>query len=79
MLDRQLIEFDVVVVHTLDRWSRNQMVLLESQALLARNQVTLVSITEPIDWATPLGPLRGEREPLRNVLGCRDAVAHHLL
>ena len=52
-------EFDVVVVHTLDRWSRNQMVLLESQAILARNNVTLVSITEPIDWSTPMGKWMG--------------------
>ena len=52
-------EFDVVVVHTLDRWARNQMVLLESQAILARNQVTLVSITEPIDWSTPMGKWMG--------------------
>ena len=44
----------MVVVHTLDRWARNQMVLLESQAILASNQVTLVSITEPIDWSTPM-------------------------
>ncbi len=51
--------FDVVVVHTLDRWSRNQMVLLESQAILARNDVTLVSITEPIDWNTPMGKYMG--------------------
>ena len=48
-------EFDAVVVHTLDRWARNQLVLLESQALLANNQVTLVSITEGIDWSTPEG------------------------
>ena len=52
-------EFDVVVVHTLDRWSRNQMVLIESQAILANNNVTLVSITEPIDWSTPIGKYMG--------------------
>ncbi len=52
-------QFDVVVVHTLDRWARNQMVLLESQAILASNQVALVSITEPIDWSTPMGKWMG--------------------
>jgi len=52
-------EFDAVVVHTLDRWARNQLVLLESQALLANNQVTLVSITEGIDWSTPEGRMVG--------------------
>ena len=52
-------EFDVVVVHTLDRWSRNARIALESQALLARNQVTLFSITEGIDWSTPEGRMVG--------------------
>ncbi len=52
-------EFDVVVVHTLDRWARNQMVFLESHAILTRNHVTLVSITEPIDWSTPMGKWMG--------------------
>ena len=52
-------EFDVVVIHTLDRWARNQMVLLESLAILDKNQVKLVSITEPIDWSTPMGKYMG--------------------
>ena len=52
---RQLLDdatqtrFDVVVVHTLDRWSRNLRVTLESLANLAMHDVALVSITENID------------------------------
>ena len=60
---RQLMEdakkghFDIVVVHTLDRWSRNLRVTLESLANLAMNDVALVSITENIDYSTPQGML----------------------
>ena len=49
--------FDVVVVHTLDRWSRNLRVGLEAIAILARHEVGLVSITENLDWSTPAGRL----------------------
>ena len=51
---KQLLEdsskglFDVVVVHSIDRWSRNLRVTLESLAILARHNVALVSIDEPI-------------------------------
>jgi len=60
---RQLLEdagggqFDIIVVHTLDRWSRNQRVMLESLSMLARHNVSLVSITENIDYSTPQGKL----------------------
>jgi len=60
---RQLLEdaprrlFDLVVVHTLDRWARNQRVMLESLATLAKHNVSLVSITEKIDYSTPQGKL----------------------
>lgn len=37
-------EFNVAVVHTLDRWARNQRVMLESIATLAQHNVALVSI-----------------------------------
>ncbi|MFQ6029709.1 MAG: recombinase family protein, partial [Dehalococcoidia bacterium] len=55
---RQLLEdasrglFDVVVVHTLDRWARNLKVLLESVATLNHHGIGLVSITENLDWST---------------------------
>ncbi len=48
---------DVVVVHSLDRWSRNLRVTLESFKQLADNQVSFVSITENIDYSTPEGKL----------------------
>ena len=60
---KQLLEdsgsghFDVAVVHTIDRWSRNQRVLLESLSTLAKNNVSLASVTENIDYSTPQGKL----------------------
>jgi site-specific DNA recombinase len=60
---RQLLDeasqghFDVVVVHTLDRWARNQRVMLESLAILAEHQVALASLSENIDYSTPQGKL----------------------
>jgi site-specific DNA recombinase len=60
---RQLLDdtskglFDVIVVHTLDRWSRNQRVMLESMAFLGKANVSLVSITENIDYSTAQGKL----------------------
>src|ERR687891_1604121 len=60
---RQLLEdasqgqFDVVVVHTLDRWARNQRVMLESLAVLAEHEVALASLSENIDYSTPQGRL----------------------
>ncbi|HZA25469.1 MAG TPA: recombinase family protein, partial [Dehalococcoidia bacterium] len=60
---RQLLEdagkgqFEVVVVHTLDRWARNLKVLLESVAILNQHGVGLVSITENLDWSTAEGRL----------------------
>ncbi|MFC1982004.1 recombinase family protein [Chloroflexota bacterium] len=46
-----------MVVHTLDRWSRNMKVTLESMAILAKYNVSLVSISESIDYTTPQGKL----------------------
>jgi DNA invertase Pin-like site-specific DNA recombinase len=50
-------EFDVVVVHTLDRWSRNLKVTLDSLSILGKNGVGLVSIAENIDYSRPEGML----------------------
>ena len=50
-------EFDVVVVHTLDRWSRNLRITLESLKTLSENDVSLVSISENIDYSKPEGKL----------------------
>jgi|GEM_PF-278643 len=49
--------FDVAVCHTLDRWSRNLQVMLESLTTLDRHNKSLVSITENIDYASPEGRL----------------------
>ena len=57
MEDAKKGQFDIVVVHTLDRWSRNLRVTLESLANLAMAEVALVSITENIDYSTPQGML----------------------
>ena len=49
---RQLLDdsskgkFDIVVVHTIDRWSRNMKVTLESLTNLAKHNVALISISE---------------------------------
>ena len=60
---RQLLEdaaagkFDVVVVHTLDRWARNTRVSLEALGVLAKHNIGFVSITENLDYSTPQGKL----------------------
>jgi site-specific DNA recombinase len=50
-------EFDVVVVHSLDRWSRNLRITLEAISILLKNRVGLTSITENIDYSKPEGML----------------------
>ncbi len=49
--------FDVVVVHSLDRWSRNLSVTLQSFKQLADQGIAFSSITENIDYSTPEGKL----------------------
>ncbi len=50
-------EYDVLVVHSLDRLARNLKVTIETLGILARNRVGLVSITENIDYSRPEGML----------------------
>ena len=63
---RQLLDdaanglFDVVVVHTLDRWARNLRVQLEAMAMLTKAGVGFVSISEQIDWSTAHGRLQAQ-------------------
>ena len=57
MEDMKKGEFEIVIVHTIDRWSRNLRVTLESLANLAMYDVALVSIAENIDYSTPQGRL----------------------
>ena len=55
--DGKKSKFDVVVVHSLDRWSRNLKVTLETFKQLADDRIAFVSITENIDYSAPEGKL----------------------
>src|SRR6266700_8277537 len=48
----------VIMVHTLDRWSRNVMVTLQSFRILAEHQTAFISLSEHIDYSTPEGRLQ---------------------
>src|SRR5437764_10659528 len=48
----------VVMVHTLDRWSRNVMVTLQSFRILAQNQTPFISLNKNIYSSTPEGLLQ---------------------
>jgi site-specific DNA recombinase len=56
-IDCEKKAFDVVVVHSLDRWSRNLWVTLQSFKQLADHGIAFCSITENIDYSTPEGRL----------------------
>ncbi len=45
-------------VHTLDRWSRNVMVTLQSFRILSQTRTAFVSLSEHIDYSTPEGMLQ---------------------
>ena len=49
--------FDVVVVNTFDRFSRNVLVTLESFRTLSQNGVTFACVKQDIDYSTPEGRL----------------------
>lgn len=48
-------EHDVVLVHKLDRFARNQMVTLRELARLEHAGATFASIAEQMDFTTPIG------------------------
>ena len=48
---------NLLVVHSLDRLSRNLKILLEIMAVLGEHGVGLVSISEDIDYSTPHGKM----------------------
>ncbi len=50
-------EFDVVVVHTIDRWARNVGVQRQALQYLGQFNVGFASVTENIDFTTPAGKL----------------------
>ena len=58
--DAQQHRFDIVIVHTLDRWARNLRVQLEAMAMLTKADVGFVSISEQIDWSTAQGRLQAQ-------------------
>ena len=47
--------FDIVVVHTFDRWARNLRIGLEGLKILGENNTGFVSIAEQIDTSNPAG------------------------
>jgi site-specific DNA recombinase len=48
----------IVFVHSLDRWSRNVMVTLQSFRILSQSHTAFVSLSEHIDYSTPEGRLQ---------------------
>jgi DNA invertase Pin-like site-specific DNA recombinase len=48
----------MIIVHTLDRWSRNVTVTLQTFRILADKQCAFVSLSEHIDYSTPGGKLQ---------------------
>src|SRR3972149_895359 len=55
LADAQTRTYDVLVVHKLDRFSRNLRITLESLDLLGKADVAFVSIAEQMDFTTPFG------------------------
>ena len=47
--------YDILLVHTLDRFSRNMKVMLEAVSVLENHGAALASVTENIDWSTAEG------------------------
>src|SRR5438477_3515645 len=56
--DVQSGRVQVIIVHTLDRWSRNVMVTLQSFRILALHHTAFISLSEHIDYSTPEGRLQ---------------------
>ena len=55
--DSETRSFDVVITHTLDRFSRNLRVMLDAFQVFSKNNVTYVSIQQEIDYTKPEGKL----------------------
>lgn len=49
--------FDLVIVHTIDRWARNVGVQRQALQWLGAANVGFASVTESIDFSTPAGKL----------------------
>jgi DNA invertase Pin-like site-specific DNA recombinase len=48
-------EFDVLVVHKLDRFARNLLTTLRCFDELSQSGITFISVSEQIDYTTPMG------------------------
>ena len=57
LADAQAHVYDVLVVHKLDRFSRNQRITENSLYALSQAGVSFISILEQIDYSTPSGKL----------------------
>lgn len=57
LADAALRQFDVVVVHTIDRWARNVSVQRHALQALGNAGVGFVSVVENFDFSTPAGRL----------------------
>jgi hypothetical protein len=55
--DAKAGEFDIVVVNTIDRWSRNVGVQRQSLQMLGDAKVGFASVTEDFDFTTPHGKM----------------------
>lgn len=55
--DARHARFDVVIVHTIDRWARNIGVQRQALQSLGQAGVGFVSVTENFDFSTPAGRL----------------------
>lgn len=55
LVDADAGRFDVIVVHKLDRFARNIRVTLDTLARLERAGVGFLSISEDMDFTTPIG------------------------
>ena len=55
LADAEAGRLDVIVVHKLDRFARNLRVTLETLERLERSSVGFVSISEQMDFTTPIG------------------------
>lgn len=53
--DAKLHTFDVVVVHTLDRWARNVGIQRQALQILGEFKVGFASVSEDFDYTTPHG------------------------
>ena len=56
--DAQAGRVQMIMVHTLDRWSRNVMVTLQSFRILSQSRTAFISLSEHLDYSTPEGMLQ---------------------